>query len=142
MTNSHHSNNSSTHIFHSIANALLLWAMQKFTLPLWWILIAAKHLYFFFLISHLCPCVWHDLCGEFYYAAFFACISHSSKNGAGSSFAVSIFYQGLSYDGVGSLLGMAHTVGTVPDALPPPRSFLISSSMNPHRPNVKSEFPD
>nr|XP_019703481.1 uncharacterized protein LOC105038613 isoform X1 [Elaeis guineensis] len=44
---------------------------------------------------------------------------------------------GLSYDGVGSLLGMTHTVGTVPDALPPPRSFLISSSMNPHRPNVK-----
>ncbi|KAG1331280.1 hypothetical protein COCNU_02G012480 [Cocos nucifera] len=44
---------------------------------------------------------------------------------------------GLSYDGVGSFLGMTHTVGTVPDALPPPRSFLISSSMNPHRPNVK-----
>ncbi|XP_026661029.1 uncharacterized protein LOC103708581 isoform X2 [Phoenix dactylifera] len=44
---------------------------------------------------------------------------------------------GLSYDGVGSLLGMRHTVGTVLDALPPPRSFLISSSMNPHRPNVK-----
>lgn len=48
---------------------------------------------------------------------------------------------GLSYDGVGSLLGMTYTAGTVPDALPPPRSFLISSSMNPHRPNVKSGFP-
>nr|CAD1819926.1 unnamed protein product [Ananas comosus var. bracteatus] len=43
----------------------------------------------------------------------------------------------LGYDGVSSLLGMAHTVGTVPDGLPPPRSILISSSMRSHRPDVK-----
>ncbi|WOL00399.1 hypothetical protein Cni_G09112 [Canna indica] len=42
----------------------------------------------------------------------------------------------LSYDGIASLLGMAHTIGTVADALPPPRSFLISSSTKPTRPNV------
>ncbi|THU58988.1 hypothetical protein C4D60_Mb03t20260 [Musa balbisiana] len=44
---------------------------------------------------------------------------------------------GLSYDGIAGLLGMAHTVGTVPDALPPPRSLLISSSMQPTRPTVE-----
>ncbi|WVZ52899.1 hypothetical protein U9M48_003902 [Paspalum notatum var. saurae] len=33
----------------------------------------------------------------------------------------------LGYDGLRSLLGMAKTVGTVPDGLPPPRSALISS---------------
>ncbi|XP_020106832.1 uncharacterized protein LOC109723037 isoform X2 [Ananas comosus] len=43
----------------------------------------------------------------------------------------------LGYDGVSSLLGMAHTVGTVPDGLPPPRSILIASSMRSHRPDVK-----
>lgn len=42
----------------------------------------------------------------------------------------------LSYDGIGHLLGMKHTVGTVSDALPPPKSSLISSSVQPHRPDV------
>ncbi|XXG89366.1 hypothetical protein AAC387_Pa12g1383 [Persea americana] len=44
---------------------------------------------------------------------------------------------GLSYDGVGSLLGLMHTAGTIPDALPPPRSALLSSFIVPHKPNVK-----
>ncbi|XP_073014067.1 uncharacterized protein [Typha latifolia] len=44
---------------------------------------------------------------------------------------------GLSYDGTSSLLGMSQTGGTVPDGLPPPRSILLSSSVKPHRSNVK-----
>ncbi|KAK8447606.1 hypothetical protein SEVIR_8G106200v4 [Setaria viridis] len=44
---------------------------------------------------------------------------------------------GLGYDGLGRLLGMAKTAGTVPDGLPPPRSALISSCMRLHQPNVK-----
>ncbi|KAJ0977091.1 hypothetical protein J5N97_012565 [Dioscorea zingiberensis] len=42
---------------------------------------------------------------------------------------------GLGYDGLNFLLGMKHTSGTVPDALPPPRSALVSSAMKPYRPN-------
>ncbi|KAM7461079.1 hypothetical protein LguiA_029200 [Lonicera macranthoides] len=34
---------------------------------------------------------------------------------------------GLSYDGIQRLLGLAHTVGTISEALPPPRSTLLSS---------------
>jgi len=49
--------------------------------------------------------------------------------------------QGLGYDGLGRLLGMARTAGTVPDGLPPPRSVLISSSMRLHQPNVSSTLP-
>ncbi|KAL5204113.1 hypothetical protein ABZP36_008984 [Zizania latifolia] len=44
---------------------------------------------------------------------------------------------GLGSDGLGRLLGMAKTPGTVPDGLPPLRSVLISSCMNLHQPNVK-----
>ncbi|KAH0460283.1 hypothetical protein IEQ34_010946 [Dendrobium chrysotoxum] len=44
---------------------------------------------------------------------------------------------GLGCEGVGSLLGMMHTAGTVSDALPPPRSHLLSSFMKLHRPNVE-----
>lgn len=43
---------------------------------------------------------------------------------------------GLSYNGIGSLLGLMHTSGTVSDAVPPPRSMLLSSFMTPHKPNV------
>ncbi|XP_021643354.2 uncharacterized protein LOC110637521 isoform X2 [Hevea brasiliensis] len=43
---------------------------------------------------------------------------------------------GLSYGGIQSLLGLAHTVGAVSDALPPPRSTLLSSFTLPYRPNV------
>ncbi|KAJ0977131.1 hypothetical protein J5N97_012605 [Dioscorea zingiberensis] len=43
---------------------------------------------------------------------------------------------GLGYDGLNFLLGMKHTSGTVPDALPPPRSALVSSAMKPYRPNA------
>jgi hypothetical protein len=48
---------------------------------------------------------------------------------------------GLGYDGLGRLLGMARTAGTVPDGLPPPRSALISSCMRLHQPNVSSTLP-
>ncbi|KAJ4723551.1 RNA-binding ASCH domain protein [Melia azedarach] len=44
---------------------------------------------------------------------------------------------GLSYGGIQSLLGLAHTVGTISDALPPPRSTLLSSFMLPFKPNIK-----
>ncbi|XP_043817715.1 uncharacterized protein LOC110626867 isoform X2 [Manihot esculenta] len=43
---------------------------------------------------------------------------------------------GLSYGGVQSLLGLAHTAGTVSDALPPPSSTLLSSFTLPYRPDV------
>ncbi|KAF6152459.1 hypothetical protein GIB67_035527 [Kingdonia uniflora] len=42
---------------------------------------------------------------------------------------------GLGYEGVGSLLGLMHTAGTVPKTLHPPRSALLSSFMMPHKPN-------
>ncbi|KAI9193866.1 hypothetical protein LWI28_000857 [Acer negundo] len=45
---------------------------------------------------------------------------------------------GLSYWGIQSLLGLAHTAGTMSNALPPPRSSLLSSFMFPFKPNVKS----
>ncbi|XP_047091639.1 uncharacterized protein LOC124703474 isoform X1 [Lolium rigidum] len=45
---------------------------------------------------------------------------------------------GLGYDGLGRLLGLANTAGTVPDGLPPQRSVLISSCMKLHKPTVKT----
>ncbi|CAL4993746.1 unnamed protein product [Urochloa decumbens] len=42
---------------------------------------------------------------------------------------------GLGYDGLGRLLGMARTAGTVPDGLPLPRFELVSSCMRLHQPN-------
>ncbi|GKE11633.1 putative RNA-binding ASCH domain protein, partial [Tanacetum coccineum] len=44
----------------------------------------------------------------------------------------------LSYDGIQRLLGIAHTVGTIPDALPLPKSALLSAFSLPHNPDVKS----
>ncbi|KAK1418957.1 hypothetical protein QVD17_28111 [Tagetes erecta] len=44
----------------------------------------------------------------------------------------------LSYDGIQRLLGISHTVGTIPDALPLPRSTLLSAFSLPHNPDVKS----
>ncbi|KAM0940097.1 putative ASCH domain, PUA-like superfamily protein [Dioscorea sansibarensis] len=46
---------------------------------------------------------------------------------------------GLGYDGLNLLLGMKHTYGTVPDALPPSRSILIASAMKPFRPKYFRE---
>ncbi|KAH1097439.1 hypothetical protein J1N35_014360 [Gossypium stocksii] len=43
----------------------------------------------------------------------------------------------LSYEGVQSLLGLAHTTGTISDALPQPKSTLLSSFMLPYNPDVK-----
>ncbi|KAL4310061.1 hypothetical protein GQ457_01G023610 [Hibiscus cannabinus] len=43
----------------------------------------------------------------------------------------------LSYEGVQRLLGLAHTTGTIADALPPPKSTLLSSFMLPYNPGVK-----
>ncbi|XP_028111717.1 uncharacterized protein LOC114310016 isoform X4 [Camellia sinensis] len=45
---------------------------------------------------------------------------------------------GLSYGGLQRLLGFVHTVGTTVEALPPPRSTLLSSFLLPHNPNVES----
>lgn len=42
---------------------------------------------------------------------------------------------GLSYEGVQSLLGLMHTTGTVPNALPPPISTLLASFSLPCNPN-------
>nr|XP_043630512.1 uncharacterized protein LOC122601843 [Erigeron canadensis] len=44
----------------------------------------------------------------------------------------------LHYDGIRRLLGMAQTVGTIPDALPLPRSRLLSAFSYPHNPDAKS----
>ncbi|XP_011656730.1 uncharacterized protein LOC101215607 isoform X2 [Cucumis sativus] len=44
---------------------------------------------------------------------------------------------GLSYEGLQGLLGLAHTAGTVADALPPPRSALLSSFVLPYKPEGK-----
>ncbi|KAK8609844.1 hypothetical protein V6N13_093256 [Hibiscus sabdariffa] len=43
----------------------------------------------------------------------------------------------LSYEGVQRLLGLAHTTRTIADALPPPKSTLLSSFMLPYNPGVK-----
>lgn len=45
---------------------------------------------------------------------------------------------GLNYGGIQTLLGLAHTTGTIPDAIPPPKSTLLSSFMLPYKPNVKA----
>ncbi|KAI3994668.1 hypothetical protein MKX01_027558 [Papaver californicum] len=44
---------------------------------------------------------------------------------------------GLNYDGIGSLLGLMHTTGTIADTLPPPRSALLSSFLTPQNPHIK-----
>ncbi|KAF3330905.1 hypothetical protein FCM35_KLT04259 [Carex littledalei] len=46
-------------------------------------------------------------------------------------------FQGLGYDGIGRLLGMARTAGTVLDTLPPSRSVLASSAAKSYQPDVK-----
>lgn len=50
-----------------------------------------------------------------------------------------LMFQRLGYGGVQRLLGFMHTVGTIPEALPPPRSTLLSSFMSPHKPNVRHD---
>ncbi|KAL4193703.1 hypothetical protein AMTRI_Chr06g178070 [Amborella trichopoda] len=47
---------------------------------------------------------------------------------------------GLGYEGVGKLLGLRHTTGTVLDGLPPPRSELLSSFLMPYTPNAKGNL--
>ncbi|CAO2821798.1 unnamed protein product [Amaranthus hypochondriacus] len=44
---------------------------------------------------------------------------------------------GLGYRGIQSLLGLKQTVGTIPEALPPPRSILFSSFASVHNSNIK-----
>ncbi|XP_078434701.1 uncharacterized protein LOC144705762 [Wolffia australiana] len=51
--------------------------------------------------------------------------------------AMSALLSGLGYEGIGRLLGMAHTTGTIPEALPPPISSLLSSFMHHHQPDAK-----
>ncbi|CAM8901153.1 unnamed protein product [Rhodiola kirilowii] len=43
---------------------------------------------------------------------------------------------GLSYAGIQHLLGLTHTVGTISEALPPPKSVLLSSFMLPCNPDA------
>ncbi|KAJ1424490.1 PUA-like superfamily [Sesbania bispinosa] len=45
---------------------------------------------------------------------------------------------GLSNEGVQGLLGLVHTTGTIPNALPPPRSTLLASFNLPYNPNESS----
>ncbi|XP_059654769.1 uncharacterized protein LOC132301528 isoform X3 [Cornus florida] len=47
---------------------------------------------------------------------------------------------GLSYEGVQRLLGLTRTAGTIPEALPPPRSTLLLSFLLPHNPEVKGSI--
>ncbi|KAK7272004.1 hypothetical protein RJT34_28326 [Clitoria ternatea] len=42
---------------------------------------------------------------------------------------------GLNYEGIQGLLGLRHTTGTIPNALPPPRSSLLASFNLPCNPN-------
>ncbi|XP_026389902.1 uncharacterized protein LOC113284611 isoform X1 [Papaver somniferum] len=42
---------------------------------------------------------------------------------------------GLNYEAIGSLLGLKHTTGTIADALPPPRSAVLSSFLTPQNPH-------
>ncbi|KAL9233178.1 hypothetical protein vseg_008208 [Gypsophila vaccaria] len=44
---------------------------------------------------------------------------------------------GLGYKGIQRLLGLKHTVGTIPEGLPPPRSTLLNSFMLPQNSDVK-----
>ncbi|XP_021752381.1 uncharacterized protein LOC110717901 isoform X1 [Chenopodium quinoa] len=44
---------------------------------------------------------------------------------------------GLGHKGIQSLLGLKQTVGTISEALPPPRSTLLSSFALPHKSNVQ-----
>ncbi|KAI3923095.1 hypothetical protein MKW98_000085 [Papaver atlanticum] len=44
---------------------------------------------------------------------------------------------GLNCEGIGTLLGLKHTTGTIADALPPPRSALLSSFLTPQNPHIK-----
>ncbi|XP_023750023.1 uncharacterized protein LOC111898331 isoform X2 [Lactuca sativa] len=48
--------------------------------------------------------------------------------------------EALHYEGVTRLFGISHTVGTIPDALPLPRSSLLSAFLTPHNPNVKTSI--
>ncbi|KAF2567914.1 hypothetical protein F2Q68_00023882 [Brassica cretica] len=61
---------------------------------------------------------------------------HLSKSVSQPCVALSHILSGLSYTGVQSLLGLSHTIGSIPHALPPPRSVLLSSFMLPYKPKV------
>lgn len=50
----------------------------------------------------------------------------------------SAFFQELRHEGVQSLLGLMHTTGTIPSALPPPISTLLASFNFPCNPNVRT----
>nr|VDD04578.1 unnamed protein product [Brassica oleracea] len=62
---------------------------------------------------------------------------HLSKSVSQPCVALSHILSGLSYTGVQSLLGLSHTIGSIPHALPPPRSVLLSSFMLPYKPKIK-----
>ncbi|XP_020584466.1 uncharacterized protein LOC110027395 isoform X5 [Phalaenopsis equestris] len=60
---------------------------------------------------------------------------HVLKPASQPYISLGILLSGLGSEGVGALLGMMHTAGTVSDALPPPKSQLLSSFMKLYRPN-------
>ncbi|CAN8318228.1 unnamed protein product [Cochlearia groenlandica] len=62
---------------------------------------------------------------------------HLSKSVSQPYVALAQILSGLSYTGVQSLLGLSHTIGSICDALPPPRSILLSSFMLPYKPKIK-----
>ncbi|KAK3012053.1 LOW QUALITY PROTEIN: hypothetical protein RJ639_012408 [Escallonia herrerae] len=65
--------------------------------------------------------------------------NHTSQlyNSLAAILLVRILALGFGYESVQRLLGFVHTVGTVLEVLPPPRSTLLSSSLLPHNFNIK-----
>ncbi|XP_059632424.1 uncharacterized protein LOC132275059 [Cornus florida] len=62
---------------------------------------------------------------------------HVTKPAAQLYISLASILLGLSYEGVQRLLGLTGTAGTIPEALPPPRSTLLLSFLLPHNPEVK-----
>ncbi|KAG4955509.1 hypothetical protein JHK84_041490 [Glycine max] len=73
------------------------------------------------------------------YPTFFAMLEAESLGkvlpGVESSEEGELILKELSYEGVQSLLGLMHTTGTIPNALPPPISTLLASFNFPCNPN-------
>ncbi|CAK8535972.1 unnamed protein product [Lathyrus sativus] len=61
-----------------------------------------------------------------------------SKLSAQPCTSLASLFSELSYEGVQGLLGLMHTTGTVPNALPPPTSTLLASFNFPCNPSEKS----
>ncbi|KAL1191177.1 hypothetical protein V5N11_014241 [Cardamine amara subsp. amara] len=62
---------------------------------------------------------------------------HLTKSVSQPCVALAHILSGLSYTGVQSLVGLSHTTGSIFDALPPPKSVLLSSFILPYNPKIK-----